>query len=48
MEYAHAGTAMPSDDRLRFVDAQGSPLNVSSTRVATVDFEGFSLKKNSL
>ena len=29
--------------RLRFVDAQGSPLNISSTPVATVDFGGFSL-----
>ena len=45
MEYAHIGVATASDDRLRFVDAQGSPLNISSTRLATVDFGDFSLKE---
>ena len=45
MEYAHTGVATASDDRLRFGDAQGSPLNISSTRLATVDFGDFSLKE---
>ena len=45
MEDAHTGVATASDDRLRFVDAQGSPLNISSTRLATVDFGDFSLKE---
>ena len=45
MEYAHTGVATASDDRLHFVDAQGSPLNISSTRLATVDFGDFSLKE---
>jgi hypothetical protein len=30
---------------LRFVDAQGCPLDISSTRLATVDFGDFSLKE---
>ena len=30
---------------MHFVDAQGSPLNVSSTRLATVDFGDFALKE---
>ena len=45
MEYGHAGVPTASDDRLRFVDAQGSTLNVSSTRLATVDFGDFALKE---
>ena len=45
MEYGHAGVPTALDDRLRFVDAQGSPLNVSSTRLATVDFGDFALKE---
>ena len=45
LEYSNTGVALASDDKLRFVDAQGSPLNISSTRLATVDFGGFSLKE---
>ena len=35
----------PQMKKLRFVDAQGCALNISSTRLATVDFGGFSLKE---
>ena len=45
LEYAEAGVAMTPDDKLRFVDAQGSPLSISSTRLATVDFGDFALKE---
>ena len=40
---AKVGDAKRPGQRLRFVDAQGSPLTISSTPVATVDFGGFSL-----
>ena len=45
MEYASTGVATALDDRLRFVDAQGCPLDISSTRLATVDFGNCSLKE---
>jgi hypothetical protein len=45
LAYARAGVATTSDEKLRFVDAQGCALNISSTRLATVDFGGFSLKE---
>eukprot|EP00435_Cladocopium_sp_Y103_P018044 s405_g4.t1 len=45
LEYAEVSTAKAPDGSLRFLDAQGSPLSISSTGVATVDFDGFSLKE---
>ena len=45
LQYARAGVATPPDERLRFVDARGCPLNISSARVATVDFGDISLKE---
>ena len=45
LEYSNTGVALASDNKLRFVDAEGSPLNISSTRLATVDFGGFCLKE---
>eukprot|EP00435_Cladocopium_sp_Y103_P024926 s1404_g6.t1 len=45
LEYASAGIATTSGNKLHFVDAQGSPLNISSTRFATVDLVGFSLRE---
>ena len=45
LDYAAVGTSHCPDQRMRFVDAQGSPLNISSTRIATVDFGDFCLKE---
>jgi len=43
LAYARAGVATASDEKVHYVDAQGCPLNMSSARLATVDFGGFSL-----
>lgn len=48
LSYASVGSPTSAGDKPRFVDAQGVPLNISSTRLATVDLGGFGLKEEFL